>query len=416
MADAAEQSDTARAEKIAAARKRFEELKQQQQTAASSTTTTVAATSSSTTSSKKKKAGKKSKTKKVEGSETPDRADTESPAIKDEDVKSDNDEVAKEINPLAGVDSSHHEQTNAALHEHIANLQAEIAALKVENAALTDSLATANAKIQLDASTISVLQQDGSNNNNNNNNNNNGNVDDEETRSTGTAILAGNKEEYYKNLEAKFSREAQERYLLERDYASLARTHENVVNELERLKNAIVHDRDEVENQQQQQVTNRLGATSSSLFRTAQGFSAAVVKGVTGSANAVIETAGTSPNFGRRISALYGGHNGGSGRGRAGSGGSEGYADVDLYDDALPEEDEEGDDETTYQVSGGTTLQQKQKAAEEQENELVRLQGIEAVKQRDEWLKTEITKWKGFQIDLSTSSVPIPGVGPVFEA
>ncbi|KAK9331656.1 hypothetical protein V1520DRAFT_337386 [Lipomyces starkeyi] len=411
----ADDEEAARPEKLAAARKRFEELKKQQDKKPT-----------------KKKGAKKGKTDSSEkatttGSETPERTDspatvaagTETPPPPEEPVA-----VVEEVDDAAGAlheeDQGVDEDANANAHDEyaavIAELRGRVEALELENAALKDSLVTANAKIQLDATTISSLQ----------------------AQMPKTPVLSpttgaplqqppmspSKRDEYYRTLEEKFSREAQERYLLERDYAALARTHEKLVTshnavvvELERLKmrfsaeekrrqmpdNLDEHATDEKQalaaRERAANINARISAGTSSLFRTAQGFSAAVVKGVTGGASAVID--GGAPAMMRRVSSSK------SGRMRASSSAS--YADVDLYaDDGVLAEDEDEDDEASYQrgleMARLAAAKQREKEAKE-----------DAIAKRLHWLKNEMEKWKGFQLDLTKSGGSAAAAGPVFE-
>ncbi|KAK9313272.1 hypothetical protein V1522DRAFT_400309 [Lipomyces starkeyi] len=412
----ADDEESARQEKLAAARKRFEELKKQQDKKPS-----------------KKKGAKKGKTDSSEratttGSETPERTDspatvaagTETPPPPEEAVA-----VVEEVDDAAGAlheeDQGVDEDGNANAHDEyaavIAELRGRVEALELENAALKDSLVTANAKIQLDATTISSLQAQ---------------VPKTPVLSptTGAAALQqppmspSKRDEYYRTLEEKFSREAQERYLLERDYAALARTHEKLVNshnavvvELERLKmrfsaeekrrqmpdNGEEHAIDEKQalaaRERAANINARISAGTSSLFRTAQGFSAAVVKGVTGGASAVID--GGAPAMMRRVSS------GKSGRMRASSSAS--YADVDLYaDDGVLAEDEDEDDEASYHR--GLEMA-RLAAAKQRETEAME----DAIAKRLHWLKNEMEKWKGFQLDLTKAGGSAAAAGPVFE-
>ncbi|KAK9374832.1 uncharacterized protein V1513DRAFT_444550 [Lipomyces chichibuensis] len=408
----ADDEEAARQEKLAAARKRFEELKKQQDK------------------KPKKKGTKKGKSDSesaTTSSRVPERTDSpatvaagkETPPPPEESVA-----VVEEVDDAAGAlhEEDQGVDKDAKAHNEyaavIAELRGRIDALELENAALKDSLVTANAKIQLDATTISSLQ----------------------TQMTKTPVLSptpgapalqqqppmspSKRDEYYRTLEEKFSREAQERYLLERDYAALARTHEKLVTshnavvvELERLKmrfsaeekrrqmpdNGDEHAIDEKQalaaRERAANINARISAGTSSLFRTAQGFSAAVVKGVTGGASAVID--GGAPAMMRRVSSNK------SGRMRASS--SSSYADVDLYaDDGALGEDEEEDDESSYQrrleMARLAAAKQREKEATD-----------DAIEQRLHWLKNEMEKWKGFQLDLTTAGGSAAGAGPVFE-
>ncbi|KAK9385677.1 hypothetical protein V1515DRAFT_232841 [Lipomyces mesembrius] len=408
----ADDEEAARQEKLAAARKRFEELKKQQDKKPS-----------------KKKGAKKGKTdseRATTSSEAPERTDspatvaagTETPPPPEEPVA-----VVEEVDDAAGAlheedqgvdeDSKAHDDYAAV----IAELRGRVDALELENAALKDSLVTANAKIQLDATTISSLQ-----------------AQMPKTPALSPTIGApalqqppmspSKRDEYYRTLEEKFSREAQERYLIERDYAALARTHEKLVTshnavvvELERLKmrfsaeekrrqmpdNGDEHAIDEKQalaaRERAANINARISAGTSSLFRTAQGFSAAVVKGVTGGASAVID--GGAPTMMRRVSSSK------SGRMRASSSAS--YADVDLYaDDGALAEDEDEDDEASYQrgleMARLAAAKQREKEAKE-----------DATATRLRWLKNEMEKWKGFQLDLTKAGGPGADAGPVFE-
>ncbi|KAJ8101396.1 hypothetical protein POJ06DRAFT_95973 [Lipomyces tetrasporus] len=408
----ADDEEAARQEKLAAARKRFEELKKQQDKKPP-----------------KKKATKKGKSEgdraTTTGSETPERADspatvaggTETPLPPEEPGA-----VVEEVDDAAGA--THEEEQHAAEYARpddefaavIADLRARADALELENAALKDSLVTANAKIQLDATAISSLQAQ---------------VPQTPVLSPSTGpqtlpqppMSPSKRDEYYRTLEEKFSREAQERYLLERDYASLARTHEKLVTshsavvvELERLKmqfsaeekrRQTSESRAEPEIDEKQalaareraaNINARISAGTSSLFRTAQGLSAAVVKGVTGGASAVID--GGAPAMMRRVSSSKGG------RLRAGSSAS--YADVDLYadDGALAEEDE--DDEAAYQRG----LERARLAAAEQRDREAK---ADMNAKRLQWLKNEMEKWNGFQLDLTKAGGSPAGAGPIFE-
>ncbi|KAK9367709.1 hypothetical protein V1509DRAFT_625988 [Lipomyces kononenkoae] len=410
----ADDEETARQEKLAAARKRFEEIKKDKKP------------------SKKKGGARKEKTESEVGSATasdaaPERTDspatvetgTETPPPPEEGIA-----VVEKVDDAAGATTSHEDEEQGADENAkaendsaavIAELRSRVSALELENTALKDSLATANAKIQLDASTISSLQAQlpispptG-----------------ETVMQTPPPMSPSKREEYYRVLEEKFSREAQERYLLERDYASLARTHDKLVSahnavvaELERLKMrfsaeekrrqmsesgeeyAIDEKQALAARERAANINARISAGTSSFFRTAQGFSAAVVKGVTGGASAVID--GGAPAMMRRASS-----NSKTGRIRASSSAS--YADVDLYaDDGDLGEDEEEDDEASYQRglerARLAAAAQKEKEAKEDANA-----------KRLQWFKNEMEKWKGFQLDLAKAGGSPIGAGPIFE-
>ncbi|KAK9355818.1 hypothetical protein V1505DRAFT_372352 [Lipomyces doorenjongii] len=409
----ADDEEAARQEKLAAARKRFEELKKQQDKKPS-----------------KKRSPKKGKSDSeratTTSSETPEQTDspatvaagTETPPPPEEPVA-----VVEEVDDAAGVLHEEDQSVDEDLTGHddyvavIAELRGRVDALELENAALKDSLVTANAKIQLDATTISSLQAQMP-------------KTPVLSPTTGAPALQqppmspSKRDEYYRTLEEKFSREAQERYLLERDYAALARTHEKLVTshnavvvELERLKmrfsaeekrrqmpdNGDEHAIDEKQalaaRERAANINARISAGTTSLFRTAQGFSAAVVKGVTGGASAVID--GGAPAMMRRVSSSK------SGRMRAGSSAS--YADVDLYaDDGALAEDEEEDDEASYQRS----LEMARLAAAKQREKEAK---EDAIAKRLHWLKNEMEKWKGFQLDLTKAGGSAADTGPVFE-
>ncbi|KAK9241175.1 hypothetical protein V1525DRAFT_351491 [Lipomyces kononenkoae] len=409
----ADDEEAARQEKLAAARKRFEELKKQQDKKPS-----------------KKKGPRKDKTESEAAaaattSDAPERTDspatvapgTETPPPPEEGiavVENADDATGATNEDEEDVDDKDAKADNDSAVV-IAELRSRVSALEVENAALKDSLATANVKIQLDASTISSLQAQLPKTP----------IISPTTGEATTAPMSpSNREEYYRVLEEKFSREAQERYLLERDYASLARTHDKLVSahnavvaELERLKmrfSAEEKRRQMPEGGEEQTIDEkqalaareraaninaRISAGTSSLFRTAQGFSAAVVKGVTGGANAVID--GGAPAMMRRASSNK------SSRIRAGSSAS--YADVDLYaDDGVLGEDEEEDDEAAYQRG----LERARLAAAEQREKEAKQ---DANAKRLHWFKNEMEKWKGFQLDLTKAGGSPAAAGPIFE-
>ncbi|KAK9466367.1 hypothetical protein V1512DRAFT_263464 [Lipomyces arxii] len=403
----ADEEEAVRQEKLAAARKRFEELKKDKKPT-------------------KKKGGKKGA--KVDqdaktGTDTPDRVDspapetaesssvvardTETPPPEDEPVA-----VTEDVDDAAGAvgfdepeEESKPEQSEPAQESlpepKVSDLNARLQALEVENAALKDSLATANAKILVDAGTIASLQA--------------------QISVPKPPSSPSEQEDYYKKLQEKFSREAQERYLLERDYASLERTHEKLVAahnvllaEIEKLKNQfgadekrrqMAADADELPGTDEKQlqaareranINARISAGTSSLFRTAQGLSAAVVKGVTGGASAVISDA---PGLARKVSS-------GTTRTRRRAESSASYADVDLYaNDEVPEDEEGEDDEAAY-LRG--VAKARQVAAEQQES-----QDAEA-NARAEELKEEMKKWKGYQLDLVSTGGSPGGIGPIF--
>lgn len=282
------------------------------------------------------------------------------------------------------------------------DLNAHISALKLENAALRDSLATANTKIQLDASTIASLQASSS------------------QTAADSSTFPAQSAEYYRVLEEKFSREAQERYLLERDYVALKRTHEKLMGahvaaleELETLKTRFSAEekRRQIpdsaplspdaaspstpkakETRTAPDINARLQAGRSSFFRTAQGLSAAVVKGVTGGANVVISE---GPGYVQRQL---------SSPGMRRQGSTSSYTDVELYgDDAVPEDGQE-DDEAAYERG----LEKAKKVAEE------RAQAAEEARARQEWIKNEVDKWRGYQIDLQKAGGSGAGHGEIF--
>ncbi|KAK9455299.1 hypothetical protein V1511DRAFT_488159 [Dipodascopsis uninucleata] len=378
-----ELSEAAKAEKLAAARKRFEQLKKQQQASGSSTLTGTA--KKKTTTAKKKKTDKE---KAEFGGDANNASDEEAAAAT----------VPAEAHAKSSATSVGKTEGDKELRSNDDNeLAGLLQSVRVENAALRDSLATANAKIQADAVTITALESE---------------IASLKINGSNSGINGSNKNaEFYKSLEEKFSREAQERYLLEKDYAALEKTHnkllqshQNLVSQMEALKTQFG-----AEEKLRQlgvatsmptsppppflssETRSRLSVGTSSLFKTAQGLSAAVVKGVTGSASAVIGDVTTNRRNSRGLSVSA----------------SE-YADVDLFESKEGEEEEDDDDEAYER--GLTSTDER---VSEREKSIQKLQ--EESRQRQEWIKTEMEKWKGYQLDLVRAGGSVGGIGEIIE-
>ncbi|KAK9448634.1 uncharacterized protein V1518DRAFT_405905 [Limtongia smithiae] len=418
--------DAARQEKLAAARKRIEELKKQQEKkpVKKKTATKKKGTAAATAAA----AGMAADETEDGGDEAPDATADDGPAgaaVVDADSETppppDSSIAVTELIDDGGMDSSTikpvaGESVRAEFSSDIESLKARLATLEIENAALKDSLSTANAKIQVDSATIASLQAKAS-----------------QASAIGSPVVAKSPE-YYHTLEEKFSREAQERYLLERDYAALSRSHDKlmsqhnaVIDELDRLKFRFSADEKRRQTETDgspvavspldektalaareraaaaANINARLHAGTSSLFRTAQGLSAAVVKGVTGSANAVISETPTLA----RIMSTSSGTRPTQGLLRAGSSTStaSGYADVDLYaGDTVAQDGDDEDGEAVYQRG----LERATRAAVERE----RLETETRAKL--EWVSKEMNKWKGFQLDLVAAGGSPAGSGEMF--
>ncbi|KAK9462274.1 uncharacterized protein V1516DRAFT_622426 [Lipomyces oligophaga] len=404
---AEDEAEISRQEKLLAARKRFEELK-------------------------KEKAGSKKKGKKKGKTLDLERPDQETEQTEQEEARQG---IIKQVEAKLPPDDE-----SDPLREHIAEAQREqieetkqapkpttdeseneilarrVEELEMENIALKDSLSAAQTQIESDTETISHLTSE---------------VKSTSLPITSTSSGAGTStntntgdEEYYRNLQEKFSREAQERYLLERDYVSLAKTHEKLVSlhkttveqfnllkkqfslaqkKLQQETGITVEDSTVIPElataatstidekallvAKNANLNTRIQAGTSSFLKTAQGLSAAVVKGVASSANAVIADAakvGSPARFkNSSVRALS-------------------YSKADVYD--MEGEDDEDDENGVSQDSGLDSIGGKKQ----------RQVDIETARAKSEWIKTEMSKWTGYMIDLEKAGGSAAGVGPIF--